>query len=65
MRRPINWLVFALSLGFLFAGRVLQQPQPAPVVIERPRFDSQMAAAQPAGLRRHADLEFGYVEQDR
>jgi hypothetical protein len=65
MRRPINWLVFALSLGFLVLGRTLQAPRPAPVEIERTQLQPTVAAAVPASLRGHRDLEFGYVDRDR
>lgn len=65
MRRPLNWFVFALSLGFLLLGRTLQAPQPAPVVIERTQFEPKVAAAVPAMFNPRADLEFGYVETDR
>lgn len=65
MRRPINWLVLALSLGFLILGRTQQAPRPAPMVTERTQFVPKVAAAVPAALRRHEDLEFGYVETDR
>ena len=65
MRRPINWFVFALSLGFLAMGRALQPPPPAPVVVERSVAEPRVAVAIPSVLRRHSELEFGYVEQDR
>jgi hypothetical protein len=67
MRRPLNWLVFALSLGFLAMGRALQSPSPppAPAIIERTPVEPRVAVAIPAPLRRHADLEFGYVDRDR
>lgn len=66
MRRPINWLVFGLSLGFLAMGRALQSPPPpAPAILERTPVEPRVAVAVPAALRRHADLEFGYVERDR
>ena len=66
MRRPINWFVFALSLGFLAMGRALQSPPPAaPVIVERSVAEPRVAVAIPSVLRRHSELEFGYVEQDR
>jgi hypothetical protein len=65
MRRPINWLVFALSLGFLAMGRALQSPPPAPVVVERVRIEPRVAVAVPAALRGQREIEFGYVERDR
>jgi hypothetical protein len=65
MRRPLNWLVLALSLGFLALGWILKSPQPAPVVVERTGFEARVAIAIPASLRRTPDLEFGYVEQER
>ena len=64
MRRPINWLVFALSVGFFLWGRGLQAPTPAPVAVERPVLVPELAAAVPAALRRHEDLEFGYVSAE-
>jgi len=63
MRRPINWLVFALSLGFFFLGRSMQPP-PAPI-IERTRIEPAVASAVPVALRRNTELEFGYVDRDR
>jgi hypothetical protein len=65
MRRPLNWFVFALSLGFLLLGRTLQAPRPAPVVIERTQFEPKVMAAVPAILHGREDIEFGYVESDR
>ena len=65
MRRPLNWLVFALSLGFLVMGRALRPPQPEPVVIERARVEPRVVVAVPVALRGHRELEFGYVDQDR
>jgi hypothetical protein len=65
MRRPLNWLVIAISVGFLILGRTQQAPRPAPVVIEQTQFEPKVAAAVPAPYRRHRDLEFGYVERDR
>jgi hypothetical protein len=65
VRRPINWFVFALSLGAFALGRALHPPQPAPVVVERVTFEPRVAVAVPAALRHDADLEFGYVERDR
>src|SRR5439155_25430628 len=64
MRRPINWFVFALSLGFLVLGRTLQPPRPAPIAIEPTRFEPRVAAV-PAPLRRNGELEFGYVDRER
>ena len=65
MRRPLNWFVFGLSLGFLALGRHLQSPQPAPLIVERSNFQPREAVAVPATLRRTTDLEFAYVEKDR
>jgi hypothetical protein len=64
MRHPVNWFVLALSLGLLVVGRTLQVPRPEPVVIERTQLEPKVAAAVPAAFRRHAELEFGYVETD-
>jgi hypothetical protein len=67
MRRPINWFVFALSLGVLALGRalLLPGPQPLPAVVERVRVEPRVAIAVPAALRGQRELEFGYVERDR
>lgn len=65
MRRPINWLVVALSLGCLLLGRAVQPPRPEPVIVERAPVVPQIASAVPASLRRHEDLEFGYVDRER
>ena len=66
MRRPLDWILFALSLGFLVLGRTLKQPepQPEPIVVERVSFEPRMAVAVPAALKRERDLEFGYVTSD-
>ena len=65
MRRPINWFVIALSLGFLAMGRALQSPQPVPVVVERTQVEPRVAVAMPVALRGQRELEFGYVDRDR
>jgi hypothetical protein len=65
MRRPLNWLVLALSVGFYLLNRAWQAPPPPAIVIERARLEPRTAVAVPAALRRHGELEFGYVEQDR
>ena len=62
MRRPLNWFVFALSLGFLVLGRMHSPPQPAAVTVERVSFEPRMAVAVPANLKRERNLEFGYVK---
>jgi len=64
MRRLLAGFVLALSLGFLIGSRP-ESSSPAPVVVERARIEPRMAVAIPAALRRHAELEFGYVERDR
>lgn len=66
MRRPINWFVFALSLGFLAMGRYMQSQTPTPgVVVERTQIAPQVAIAVPAALRTPRELEFGYIDRDR
>jgi len=60
MRRPINWFVFALSLGFLMLNRA-HSPQPAVVSVERMSFEPRVVVAVPAALNRERNLEFGYV----
>jgi hypothetical protein len=65
MRRPINWLVVFLSVGFLVLGRTQQAHRPAPLIIERTPYVPTVAAAVPAPLRLHAEPEFGYIESDR
>lgn len=70
MRRPLNWLVVLLSLGFLAVGGRLGAPVPAPapdvvVPIVRTPIQPAAATAVPAALRRHAELEFGYIELER
>jgi hypothetical protein len=64
MRRLVTGLVIALSIGFLIGSRLVPPP-PAPVVLERAHVEPRIAVAVPAALRRHADLEFGYVDGDR
>ena len=68
MRRPLNWFVVALSLGFLVGNRLAHSPPapvPVPADVERTQVEPRMAVATPVALRRHADLEFGYVDRDR
>lgn len=66
MRRPMVWLVFALSIGYLIGTRLADAPPPpVPAVLERTHVEPRMAVAVPAALRRHAELEFGYVDRDR
>ena len=64
MRRLVIGIIFALTIGFLVGSRLVPSPS-SPVVLERTRVEPRMAVAIPAALRRHADLEFGYVDQDR
>ena len=63
MRHPVPWFVLALTFG-LVLGRTLQVPRPEPILIERTQLEPAVAAAVPAAFRRHAELEFGYVETD-
>ena len=66
MRRPMAWLGFASSIGFLIGTRLADAPPlPVPAVLERTHVEPRMAVAVPAALRRHAELEFGYVDRDR
>ena len=64
MRRPINWIVFALSLGFLVLGRSAQHPQ-GPVAVENSPMEPRVAIAVPVALRTPRELEFGYIDRDR
>ena len=63
MRRPVNWLVIALSLGFLDLGlsRTVAPATPTDVVVERVSFEPRGAVAVPAALKHVDDLQFGYV----
>lgn len=65
MRRLLIGIVFALSIGFLLGSRLVASPPPAPVILERALVEPRMAVAVPAALRRHSELEFGYVDRDR
>jgi hypothetical protein len=79
MRRPLDWLVVAISIAFLIMGRALTAPGetrmagPDPVLEIQPMpalhaqvlpFEPAGAFAVPASLRRERNLEFGYVRLD-
>ena len=78
MRRPLDWLVVAISLTFLLMGRSMTAHVEAPAnsrpVLEIPSapgwnaqvltFEPGSAVAVPASLRRERTLEFGYVRLD-
>jgi hypothetical protein len=78
MRRPLDWLVVAISLTFLMMGRSMtarvESPANSRPVLELPsgpvwnaqvlRFEPAGAVAVPASLRRERTLEFGYVRLD-
>jgi hypothetical protein len=63
MRRPVNWLVFALALTFLLVGRSPHAPSPVEW-IPRTTIEPAFAVAVPVALRRETTLEFGYVSLD-
>ena len=73
MRRPINWLVAALSLTFLVAGRSMS-PVAEPVdsilvsddlPVGALSFEPAGRPAVPASVRRERDLDFGYVRLEQ
>ena len=78
MRRPLDWLVVAMSLTFLLMGRSMtarvESPADSRPVLEIPSapvwnaqvlpFEPGGAVAVPASLRRERNLEFGYVRLD-
>lgn len=71
MRRPINWLVVAISFACLTGtGGAGPGPAAASIPFEPEVFAQDLLfepagpAAVPAALRRGRTLEFGYVSRD-
>jgi hypothetical protein len=78
MRRPLDWLVVAISLTFLMMGRSMttriESPvdsRPALEIPSAPVWNAQVLPFEPGGtfavpasVRRERTLEFGYVRLD-
>lgn len=79
MRRPLDWLVVALSIAFLFMGKALNEraesrlagPDTVLEIPSEPAFQARVLPfeqarpqAVPATLRRERSLDFGYVSSD-
>lgn len=69
MRRPLDWLVVALSIAFLFMGKALNERAESRLAgpdtdFRVLPFEQARPQAVPAALRRERSLDFGYVSSD-
>jgi|SRR5689334_9045760 len=62
MRRPINWFVFCLSLGFLFANLTFGSKQVTPLALAAPV--TEPFGFSHATVGEPAPTQFGYVRAD-